>query len=366
MDKEPKKICLIVDCLSNGGAEKIAARLSRALSEKGFTVSIISLRNEISYEYGGRLYNLGENESKIKHVKQFKKLLNLRKSYKKINADIYVDFRMRNRFLMELILHLFIFKTHKMIMRINNYNIHYHIPKHQLFYKLYNKTKAVVSLTDEITERLNGLYKFKNLVKISNFYTNTILDLSNEQDNKLIYQDYVLAIGRLSNRVKQFDKLILTYKDTELFKKGIALLILGDGPDREILQRLIKRNGIEDNVKLLGFKNNPYKYIKHSRFLLLSSIEEGFPNVVLESLAIGTPVISFNCKSGPSELIIDKMNGLLVEDQNFNALRENIDLFYKDLELYNYCKQHAHKSVEKFNEDFIVNLWIELFKNSSF
>ena len=118
-----KNICLIVDCLSKGGAEKIASRLSVALSKRGFKLSIISLRDDITYQHAGRLFNLGKNEPKFQLIKQLKKGVLFYKYYKKVNADIYIDFRMRNRFFMETFLHLFVFEKDKMIMRINNFNI---------------------------------------------------------------------------------------------------------------------------------------------------------------------------------------------------------------------------------------------------
>ena len=67
---------------------------------------------------------------------------------------------------------------------------------------------------------------------------------------------------------------------------------------------------------------NPYDYIKQCKFLVLCSKFEGMPLVILETLTLGKPVISFNCKSGPSELITDKENGLLVKDQDFYELEK--------------------------------------------
>jgi glycosyltransferase involved in cell wall biosynthesis len=360
--KNKKHICIIVDCLNGGGAEKVAASFSLLLDKNGYKVSIISVRDEISYKYTGELYNLGVNEPLIKWLKQIKKLLLFRKSYKKIDADFYVDFRMRNRFIMESLLNLFIFENKKMIMSVQNYNFAYHIPKGTIFKHIYNHTKAIVAVANDIEKELNLYYPFKNTRCIPNF-VNTNLLIASDLPPQNIPSNTVLAIGRLNMFVKQFDKLILSYKNTNTCKKGIPLIILGDGPDRLALENLIKSNKLDDKVKLLGFVPNPYDYIKHCKFLVLCSKFEGMPLVILEALAIGTPVISFNCKSGPSELINHKTNGLLIDDQNFLELEKGIDLLQTDVELYNKLKINAENSVDSFKGEAVIKYWETLFNS---
>ena len=221
-----KKIGLIVDCLANGGAEKIASRLSLAFDKLGYEVSIISLRDQITYDYAGKLYNLGINDPKIKPLKQLKKIINFRKAYKTVDADYYIDFRMRNRLVLEALLHFFVFRMDRMLMRINNYNIHYHLPKNKRIYKFYENAKALISLTDDITVKLNELHEFKNIIKIPNFFSETVVELSEEEFTQNS-NNYIIAVGRLTNRVKQFDKLLLTYKQTDFYKANIPLFILG-------------------------------------------------------------------------------------------------------------------------------------------
>jgi len=355
-----KHICIIVDCLCGGGAEKVAASFSFSLKEAGYKVSIISLWDKITYSYTGKLYNLGKKESRIKWVKQLKKILLFKKYYKEIDADFYVDFRMRNRFLMEFILHLFVFTLKKMVLSIQHYNIAYHIPKGRFFKKEYNKVKAIVGVSKDVEKALIEYHSFKNVKYIPNFINKNLLQiaLANQPD---IPSNSILAIGRLNNPVKQFDKLILSYKNTYSFKKGMPLIILGDGPDKTKLETLIETNNLQASVKLLGFVPNPYDYIKHCRFLVLCSKFEGMPLVILESLALGTPVVSFNCKSGPSELIQHKNNGLLVKDQDFKALEKSIDLLEKDKELYNKLKANTSNSIDNFTGKAVIKSWGAIF-----
>ena len=102
--------------------------------------------------------------------------------------------------------------------------------------------------------------------------------------------------------------------------------------------------------------------MKNAKFLLLSSKNEGFPNVILETLACGTPVVSFDCESGPNEIIINRENGLLVENQNFEAFKISINEMALNEELYNNCKANSKASVQQFSIDMIGRQWLELMK----
>jgi len=357
LQNSKKKICIIVDCLSGGGAEKQAAIFSKSLYKYGYEVAIISLKDRVTYGYEGELYNLGQNESSIKIIKQIQKFFAFKKAYKKCNADMYIDFRSRSRFMMEYLLHTFIFEAKKMIMMVHSYEIEWHIPKGKLFKKIYNNTHAVVAVSEAIEEKLNRLYAFKNQLHIPNYITTektpeiTILEEQSE---------YIIAVGRLQNDIKQFDRLIETYHASKLADKNIKLFICGDGDDKESLEKLISKLQLEADVKLLGFVENVSEYIKNAKYLVLSSRVEGFPMVLIEALQQQTPVIAFDCKSGPSEIIKHKMNGLLVEDQNFANLKEAMLLLIENIDLYTNCKQNTVSSIIKFTEKPIIQQWIKL------
>jgi N-acetylgalactosamine-N,N'-diacetylbacillosaminyl-diphospho-undecaprenol 4-alpha-N-acetylgalactosaminyltransferase len=126
--------------------------------------------------------------------------------------------------------------------------------------------------------------------------------------------------------------------------------------------QLAKQYNISDKVHFLGFQKNPYPYLKRAKFFVLSSMNEGMPNVILEALACGIPVISFDCLSGPSEMIINKFNGLLVENQNVEQLTEAMNIFVENNDLYTNCRENTLPSCQHFSIDSIGQQWLDLMK----
>lgn len=136
---------------------------------------------------------------------------------------------------------------------------------------------------------------------------------------------FCLFVGRLNFRQKRLDRLLEGYLASGV---DLPLVLIGDG-ESERLQREVARLGLQDRVLALGARNNPYPYMRRAAALLLSSDYEGLPNVLLESLACGTPVVSTDCLSGPRDILVDDLaRGLvpLEDTQAFgNAIRDIID-----------------------------------------
>jgi glycosyltransferase involved in cell wall biosynthesis len=121
----------------------------------------------------------------------------------------------------------------------------------------------------------------------------------------------ILGVGRLSEQ-KDFPTLIKAVAQVRA-QRPVRLLILGTGPDRESLMALAVSLGIEADVAFLGFVANPYAYMKQSDVFVLASKWEGLPNVLIEAMAVGTPVVSTNCPSGAAEILANGKYGELVE-----------------------------------------------------
>ena len=132
----------------------------------------------------------------------------------------------------------------------------------------------------------------------------------------------VLGVGRLTHQ-KNFPALVDAFA---LVKRDRAarLVILGEGPERPAIEARIRRHGLDDSVALPGFVDNPYAYMARAGVLALSSHWEGLPTVLIESLAVGTPVVSTDCPSGPREILRDGTLGTLVPTGDVSALASAI------------------------------------------
>jgi glycosyltransferase involved in cell wall biosynthesis len=133
----------------------------------------------------------------------------------------------------------------------------------------------------------------------------------------------LLGVGRLEPQ-KDFPNLLRAF--ALLRKKRMArLVILGEGNLRPQLEALVKEFGIEKDVQLPGFNSNPYAFMKRASVFVLSSVLEGLPTVLIEAMALGTPVVSTDCKSGPKEILGSSGYGTLVPTQNPEALAAAIE-----------------------------------------
>lgn len=353
------KIALIGYRLGGGGSDKVMATLSVFFEQKGIEIHNIIVVNQISYPYSGKLFNLGLLKNKSNGMfNKIKRLVSLRKYLKENDFDFIIDFRFRNKVIQELILARFIYNT-KTIFTVHSFLIDHYMPNNSWLTRLmYNHCHANVALTNQMEELIVKKHQLKNVVKIPNPID--LEDIYKKYDDPIsIDFEYIVAIGQYENNIKQFDKLILSYGNSVLKDKHIHLVIVGEG-NKEGLKKVAKDSNVTGFVHFLGYQNNPFNYLKNARFLVLSSKNEGLPNVIMESLACGTPVVSFDCPCGPSEMIVDHRNGILVEDQNIPKLTEAINLMVLDEKLYQFCKQNTKESVTPFLLDTIGKQWLDL------
>lgn len=134
----------------------------------------------------------------------------------------------------------------------------------------------------------------------------------------------VLGVGRLT-KPKDFPTLIRAFALVRR-QRPTRLMILGEGEERPALESLVRELGLEADVALPGFVQNPYAYMKRAGVFVLSSRWEGLPTVLIEALALGTPVVATNCPSGPAEVLKGGQIGALVEVGDVGALAGAIHL----------------------------------------
>lgn len=138
---------------------------------------------------------------------------------------------------------------------------------------------------------------------------------------------YIVNVGKFKQQ-KRHDILIKAYAKANIQE---TLVLVGTGELLEASKKLVKDLGIEDKVVFTGFKKNPYPYIKHAKLMVVSSDFEGFSIAILEALALGTPIISTDCPSGPSEILEQQQ---LVPVRNIDEMAIKIKLATLDPSLF--------------------------------
>ena len=167
---------------------------------------------------------------------------------------------------------------------------------------------------------------------------------------------HVVGIGRLTHQ-KGFDLLIKAYAQVAGRHPDWALHIVGEGEERSALLALIAKLGLESKVTLPGWLDNPYSMLGASDLLVMSSRYEGFGNVLCEAMACGVPVVSFDCPSGPSDIIRHGEDGLLVPAQDVEGLASAMDRLMSDEGERRALGARAPVSMRRFDLASILPQW---------
>ncbi|MBS0373473.1 MAG: glycosyltransferase [Proteobacteria bacterium] len=170
---------------------------------------------------------------------------------------------------------------------------------------------------------------------------------------------YVCAIGRLVPQ-KGFDVLLRAFVEVLPLDPRLALVIIGVGPELQRLARLASELGIAERVRWAGAVGDVEPMLRGAEFLVSSSRFEGFPNVILEALACGCPVISTDCETGPKEILGGTAAGLLVPVDDVRALSGAMRQLLLSSSLRREMSAAASLVVERFAVNRIVGAWEEL------
>lgn len=227
-------------------------------------------------------------------------------------------------------------------------------------FKVYKNFDKIACVSNECRENFIKKFGFseKTVVCYNPIPSKEIQDLSREKVDIEINKDEfnIVSVGRLVQE-KGYDRLLRAHK--KLIEDGIIhkIYIIGDGELKEELEDFIEKNNLKDTVILLGFQSNPYKYIKDSDLLLISSRDEAFSLVVAEAIVLGIPIMSTRC-CGPVELLNNGEYGYLV-DNSLQGIYEGLKNILNNPDLY----QYYFKQINKRRDFFDFHIMLKDFEN---
>ena len=175
---------------------------------------------------------------------------------------------------------------------------------------------------DRLTRPSQQVVKIGNPVSLAEITSNADAQAAHAPVERFGHP-HLVAVGRLTFQ-KGFDLLLPAFAQLLEDQHDAGLTIWGDGPDRQKLEGLAKQLGISDRVRIPGRTEQALAEIAAADLLVSSSRYEGFPNVLLEAMALGTPVVATACPGGTKELILDGKTGLLAENEEIKSLHQTL------------------------------------------
>ena len=322
------KIGFCIDSLETGGAEKLLVDIVNALYEtKDYEIHILTKLKSNSY-----FFNLIKGKIKYHFLLEKKsegffsktrdsiiKKIKFKKFSEKI--DIIIDFLDG-----DFCSYIKDIKNNKKIVWLHSSYKNLLIRKKNIDEKLKNYDKILVIADDMEKELLEMRKDLKNICKIDNFVDYQEIDRKLNEDFKIDFdlkQKYFLTACRLAEEQKDVKTLIEAFS---LYKGEEKLVIAGDGPDRKSLEDFCIQKNLNDKVIFLGMVDNPFHLMKNAQAFILSSKVEGFGLVLVEALYCGTKVISSNCPTGPSQILLNGDAGELFEISNVKELLNKLEI----------------------------------------
>lgn len=217
---------------------------------------------------------------------------------------------------------------------------------------IFRRLDQVVSLTNYDTVKLKKLNK--NVCVIPNSIQ-LFPDQPADLQNKII-----LSVGRM-DYLKGYDLLLDVFSHFCHTNKDWKLRIIGDGPLRETIGRQIVQKGLADRVSILPVSNVIIEEYLNASVYLMTSRSEGLPMVLLEAQACGLPIISFNCETGPADIINNEKDGYLINDYDIPEMSSRLSELCGDVKKRKEFGQSARENVVKFFPQFVYNKWEMLF-----
>jgi len=390
-----KKYLIITPKKHTGGAERVAANISRLLHNKSET-HIIALYDyeKTDYVFSGKIIDLKLTDKKNK-LNQISNIIKsayfISKYKKKYNYDLAISFIGAPN-----LSNLLTSKYSTCIPSVRTYirkpnNILKRVLQKYIIKYFYKRADAVVAVSQGVKNDLVDYYKIeeRKIKVIYPFYDiayirKKMLEPINENTKAIFKKPVIITVGRLAYDKGQW-QLIRAFDVIKKNVPDVNLVILGRGDLETELKKVAQMSPHQKDIHFIGHKNNPYKYIHQSTVFVFPSLIEGFGNAIIEAMACGRVVVSSDCDVGPREIIAGSNNrekakdiefhdaGVLVPvgKESFSKNNEKLTQeekmlatalvrLLKDVKLRKSMEDSALKRAKMFDKKIISKEWLDL------
>lgn len=351
------KIDFITASLNAGGAERVLVLLANYFSENSYCVRIITFNEPDDYSFSPSIIRVKLHHGNISNHK-IRSLSNLISFYRPKNnrPEVMISFITQTSFIAIIVAKLY---GLKIIASEHNSFLRSQSPKlltsftRTFLYPLANYLTVLTNFDVDFYQK-----KGINVVVMPNPCS---FNSFNEQNSTR--EKFILAVGNLDRYYhKGFDNLLKLIVPVLKNHRDWTLKIVGDGKEgMNFLKQLTNKLNIVDQVVFTGFRKDVNILMQESEIFILSSRYEGLPMVLLEAMSQGMACIAYDCKTGPSDIIKHGINGLLIEDQNMEAMQRGVERLINEQDLRERLKFAANKTVDNYSIDKIAQKWEKIF-----
>jgi glycosyltransferase involved in cell wall biosynthesis len=351
-------ITFLISSLSGGGAEGVCVNLANALVKCGWKVTLVVLHlnkavRQVQLDTSVELIVLGRAHARMAFFALYRFLLTRKPSKVLVfNHQLAV---------LLVFIRSFLFLRYKIIarnistlslQRIHEKSFWHKYVVYLFVFFFYKKVDLIIAQSVNMKHDLITGFGFKaeKVIVINNPINQKIEDYVLAHEFNGLKKDYILCIGRLE-KVKAFHYAIKVFSRLTGENPDLRLKIVGQGSLEADLKKQAGELGIAARVDFEGYQCNIIPYYLHAFTTILTSLYEGFPNVLVESIALGTPVVAFDCQSGPGEIIQNDINGFLVRYKDSDHLFEFVNKALK--------KSWDQKTVSLTADRFLLSVIVE-------
>ena len=367
------KILIFINSLAGGGAERVSATLANFWALQNWEVTIVTLAptSEDFYFLDSKIerisLNLAGESINFLHglLQNVLRVLALRRTIKQLRPQVVLSMMSTPNVLLA-----FASQRIDNLCAVGSERCY---PPHAplglvwstLCRKMYGRLSAVVALTHECAQWIEMHSSATCVRVIPNAATwplpdnvpKIVPDLLCNPERKVL-----LAVGRL-NTVKNFEVLIGVFSELAGKYPDWDLVILGEGPERQVLEAIIRDTTLRTRIFVPGIAGNVGEWYARADLYVMSSRSEGFPNALSEALAHGLPAVSFDCDTGPRDIIRHGVDGLLVPSGDSLGLRNALEHVMGDSNLRKKFAARAIDARERFSIERIAGMWETLFRD---